>query len=160
MDVDSLSNLIEEVTDDFMVNVMQFFAEYKIKTDIKSFVDSYFDRSELRLFANTHQILSYEECVREENLNGKGLGEDKKEFIQAKKNGLKSMVTYKEPFVQMYMPYSSPMQMKLRFKYYICQLLNLDTADLKREEQEKTKHRYSSESMNSLPRISEGCKML
>lgn len=113
-----------------MVNVISFTMRYALRIDNESFVDGYFDKKDDRRCRYAIDILMYDACVVEENLKGKGLGEDTQDIYKSKNTAVKRFESYRSPFINMFMPYISTMQMKHRFKHHICRIYDISTIDI------------------------------
>jgi hypothetical protein len=136
-----LSDTLEEITDEFMLNVVLFFVHYRLKSNFNDFIDLIFKRNsrERSYYTNTQSILGFTEFINEENLSTRGIVEEKRGGSPKPGESLKKTI-YKSPFVKPFSQYSSEMRIDRVFKLYICRELGIEYRDLtNKEEQNKPK---------------------
>lgn len=151
-DLSFMSHTLEEITDEFMINVVLFFVKFQLKDSFDQFLDEYFPKRSLKTDQERREDMSlrYTESINEENLQMRNFDDERKD-PQPRKSAFLRRVTYKSPFVKLYSHYCSQMQMDLRFKYFICKQFNLSDDCLVAEERAKANSVNQPESeMNNL----------
>lgn len=149
-DFSLLSSTLEEITDEYMLNVVTFFVQYQLKDSLSSFLSDYFKVK--KTIQSTDQRatspLKFTEYINEENLSMRGIVEEDRDSHHPSSSRLKKKI-YKIPFMKPFTQYTSQMQMDLRFKYYICKELGLGVEELVKEENSKAKTVYRVENSAS-----------
>lgn len=146
-----LSSVLEEITDEYLLEVVLFFVKYRLKVDLPTFLAQFFMKDQ-KIKQSTqllNSLLWSTEYINEENLSTRGIVEEENEVYLRKSTVIKKMI-YKSPFVKPFSQYTSQLQMDLRFKYFICKELGLDNGDLIKEENSKAKTIYKIENSASI----------